>query len=66
MDGQSIAAILLVTAAATYVMRTLWRSIKLKGSGCGSSCGKCSAAEPKSRRAGMISLEMVNRPHAEG
>ena len=59
MDGQSITAILLVMAAGLYVLRTIWRSIKLKGTGCGSGCGKCSAAEPKSR-AGMIPLQQIN------
>jgi hypothetical protein len=60
MDGQLIAASILVSGAAAYVLRAVWRSIRLSGKeGCASGCGHCATPAKDTQRSGMIPLEQI-------
>lgn len=48
VDWQLVLTVAVVIAAAAYVLRAVLRPLLGRGgAGCGSGCGKCTAAEPK-------------------
>lgn len=57
MDGQLIAVVVIVLAAAGYVLQSAWRVFRGKKAGCASGCGKCTPAEPP--KAGRVALPQV-------
>jgi FeoB-associated Cys-rich membrane protein len=59
---QDIIVAAICVAAAAYVARAVWLSIAgRKSSGCGTTCGKCSATQPKP----VLQIETPERPSAD-
>ncbi len=59
--NQFIVVGVIVTIACAFVMRSTWRTWfhwKQAGSGCGSGCGKCSAAPTEPQREGRYPLPL--------
>jgi hypothetical protein len=54
---QQAATIAMITLAAAYIVRSLWRTLAGKKVGCGAGCGKCAAPAPEP--IGRISLPQV-------
>ncbi len=59
MEFQLIAVWVIVAAAALYVMRALWKSLRGSGKGCASGCGKCAPTTTDEAKPGRIPLEQA-------
>lgn len=55
---QLAATITIVSLAALYLTRSVWRVFMGKKAGCGSGCGKCSAPAPPQPK-GRVPLPQV-------
>jgi attachment p12 family protein len=58
MELQLVAVWVIVAAAALYVTRAFWKSLRGSGKGCGSGCGKCTPTNEEAKD-GRIPLEQV-------
>jgi hypothetical protein len=60
MELQLIAVVVIVAAAAAFLIRATWKTWTGKKSGCVSGCGKCGTPAPSTPEAkGRISLPQV-------
>ena len=55
---QLVATLVIVALAAAYVVRSTWRALAGKKSGCAAACGKCATPSPPEPK-GRISLPQV-------
>jgi len=59
IDVQLAIALLIVAGAASYVVRSVWKTTFGTKRGCGSGCGKCAVPPASAPQKGRIELPQV-------